>query len=147
MITMAEFEAVLSNAIKMAPINLAIGLEKVGALAESLAESYPGHERSEWPPLADSTIEDKKRKGYAVPSPLKRTGDMAASYKKDVNVPELILVVGSPEKKALWQEMGTVNGGHSIPPRPVCSTALKNSLPYAHDVFGEIAVAMLMGKK
>lgn len=100
--------------------------------------------KSEWPPLAESTIEDKEKKGYPVPSPLKRTGDMAASYKKEVLVAELAMVIGSPEAKALWQEMGTSRG---IPPRPVCSTALKNSLPYAHDVFGEIAVAILMGKK
>jgi hypothetical protein len=52
-------------------------------------------------------------------------------------------VIGSPKKEALYQEMGTSR----IPPRPVTEPALKNSLPFAADVFGKIAVSLLTGKK
>jgi len=58
-------------------------------------------------------------------------------------VPEALAVgVGSPEKVALWQEMGTSR----IPPRPVLSLAMRNAIPYAKEVFAGIAVAVLSGK-
>jgi hypothetical protein len=143
MMTPKEFEAMLAASLSTVIPRLEIGLDKVGMLAESLAASYPGHYQPGWPMLAESTIADKEAKGFPVPSPLKRTGEMAESYKKEVDIAELEMVIGSPELKALWQEMGTVH----IPPRPVCELALKNSLPYAADVFGEIAVSLLTGKK
>jgi len=143
MMTFAEFAAQLERGLTTVRPRLEIGLAKVGALAETLAEAYPGHYQPGWPQLADSTIEDKQTHGWPVPSPLKRTGDMAASYKTVVDVAELAMVIGSHDPKALWQEMGTSRG---IPPRPVCEPALKNSLPYAGDVFGEIAVSILTGK-
>jgi hypothetical protein len=67
---------------------------------------------------------------------------MAESYKKELVPGELAVVVGSPEKKALWQEMGTSR----IPPRPVVALAMASALPHAHEVFGEIAVSLLTGK-
>lgn len=144
MITLAEFEAKLATAVSRVVPSLEIGLDKVGTLAATLAAEYPGHYQPGWAPLADSTINDKEAKGFPVPSPLKRTGDMAESYSHQLDLAALEVVVGSPDPKALWQEMGTSRG---IPPRPVCEPALKNSLPYAADVFGELAVALLTGKK
>jgi hypothetical protein len=143
MITLAEFAIQLERSIATVRPRLEIGLDKVGMLAESLAAHYPGEYQPGWAQLADSTIKDKESKGFPVPSPLKRTGDMAESYKKEVDPFLLEMVIGSPELKALWQEMGTSRG---IPPRPVCEPALKNSLPYAADVFGSIAVTLLSGK-
>jgi hypothetical protein len=144
MMTLKELEVMLQASLTTVVPRLEIGLDKVGTLAQTLAAEYPGHYQPGWAPLAESTLKDKADKGFAVPSPLKRTGDMAASYKKELELAELAVVVGSAEKKALWQEMGTSRG---IPPRPVCEPALKNSLPYAADVFGEIAVSLLTGKK
>ena len=141
--TLDEFERALTASLATVHTRLEIGLDKVGTLAQTLAAEYPGHYQPGWAPLAESTITDKQSKGFDVPSPLKRTGDMAASYKKEIDPFELELVIGSPELKALWQEMGTSRG---IPPRPVCEPALKNSLPYAADVFGEIAVSLIRGK-
>lgn len=146
MMSLQEFEAMLSASARTTIPRIEIGLDKVGHLAESLAAEYPGEYQHGWAPLAESTIDDKTDKGLPVPSPLKREGDMAASYRKELDLPELEMVIGSPELKALWQEMGTSNGGRSIPPRPVCALALEHSLPYAADVFGEIAVSLLMGK-
>jgi hypothetical protein len=68
---------------------------------------------------------------------------MAGSYRKEVDPFDLVLVIGSPKKEALWQEEGTSR----IPPRPVTEPALKNSLPFASDVFGKIAVSLLTGEK
>lgn len=143
MMTLGEFEVLLEKSLQTTNVRLEVGLEKVGQLAESIAAHIPGEYQPGWKPLAESTIEDKKDKGFAVPSPLKRTGDMAASYHKEVDMAELALVIGSKESKALWQEMGTSRG---LPPRPVLEPALKRSLPYAADVFGEIAVSLLTGK-
>ncbi|NPU23934.1 hypothetical protein [Bradyrhizobium denitrificans] len=142
MITLTEFEAQLRAAIVSVKPRLEIGLDKVGSLALSLAAEYPGHYQPGWAPLAESTLKDKTAKGFAVPSPLKRTGQMAASFAKELVPTELTVVIGSPEKVALWQEMGTSR----IPPRPVAAKAMRNAIPYAADVFGEIAVALLMGK-
>jgi hypothetical protein len=144
MMTLTELEAALMRSLKEITPAIEIGLDKVGTMAATLAAHYPGHYQPGWAPLADSTIKDKQDKGFPVPSPLKRTGEMAASYAKHIELAELTVVVGSPDKKALWQEKGTSRG---IPPRPVCEPALKNSLPYAADVFGEIAVALLTGRK
>lgn len=143
MMSLAEFERHLVTAIASVRPRLEIGLEKVGTLAVTLAAHYPGEYQPGWAPLAESTIKDKEAKGYPIPSPLKRTGEMAESYRKELVPSELAVVVGSPEKKALWQEMGTSRG---IPPRPVSGLAMQNSLPYAADVFGEVAVAVLTGK-
>ena len=143
MMTLKDFESMLTRSLSAVHGELAIGLDKVGQLAEANAAELPGHYQPGWAPLAESTLADKEKQGFPVPSPLKRTGEMAESYRKDVDVAELEMVIGSESKIALYQEMGTVH----IPPRPVCSTALKNSLPFATDVFGEIAVKLLTGKK
>jgi hypothetical protein len=142
MMDLKELELLLAQSIASVTPRLEIGLDKLGGLAQQLAAHYPGHEQEGWPPLAESTIRDKQSKGFPVPSPLLRTGELAASYKKEVDLFNLAMVIGSPEKKALWQEMGTSR----IPPRPVCEKALKNSLPYAADLFGEIAISLLTGK-
>lgn len=142
MMSLNEFEARLSAAITRVVPELEIGLDKVGTLAVTLAAHYPGEYQPGWPKLADSTLKDKADKGFPVPSPLLRTGEMAGSYKKELEPAELEVVVGSAEKKALWQEMGTSR----IPPRPVVALAMASSLPYAHDVFREIAVRLLRGR-
>jgi len=142
MMTFDQFATMLTRSIGTTRPQLAVGLDKVGELAQTLAASYPGHERSEWPPLADSTIEDKKDHGWPVPSPLKRTGEMADSIEKELDAVNLEVAIGSKEMKAVWQEMGTPH----IPPRPFLALGMKNALPYAEDVFGEIAIKILSGK-
>ena len=147
MISLKEWEVMLEASLRATVPAIEVGLEKVGTLAETLAASYPGEYQPGWAPLAEATLDDKEEHGWPTPSPLKRSGELAKSYKKELVPSELAVVVGSPLLKALWQEMGTANAAYPIPPRPVCEPALKNSLPYAADVFGEIAVALLTGKK
>jgi hypothetical protein len=143
MMSLKEFETELAAALTRVVPAIEIGLDKVGTLALTLAEHYPGTYQPGWPQLAESTLKDKADKGFPVPSPLKRTGEMAESYKKELELAEFAVVVGSPSKIALYQEMGTSR----IPPRPVVATAMSNSLPFAADVFGEIAVGLLTRKK
>jgi hypothetical protein len=138
-----EFERELELAIKTVRLRLEIGLAKIGALAEPLAVNYIGHEMSEWAPLAPSTIDDKSSKGYPVPYPLLRTGEMRDSIRMEVSPDVLEMVLGATDEIAVYQEMGT----SKIPPRPFLALAMKNTLPYAGDVFGEIAVSLLTGRK
>jgi len=142
MMTLTEFANQLEASIATIKPRLEIGLDKVGTLAQTLAAEYPGHYQPGWAPLAASTLRDKEKKGFPVPSPLLRTGEMAGSYRKELVPEALAVVVGSPEKVALWQEMGTSR----IPPRPVLSLAMRNAIPYAKEVFAGIAVAVLSGK-
>jgi hypothetical protein len=74
---------------------------------------------------------------------LQTTNSVSAAIAQNAVKLQKAVAVGSAEKKALWQEMGTSR----IPPRPVVALAMKNTLPYAADVFGDIAVALLTGKK
>jgi hypothetical protein len=143
MMTLGELEAMLQASLRTVDVKIEIGLDKVGTLAATLAAHYPGEYQPGWPQLAESTLRDKADKGFPVPSPLKRTGQMAESYRKELVLSELAVVVGSPDKEALWQELGTSRG---IPPRPVVAKAMENALPLAIDVFGEIAVSLLTGK-
>jgi|SRR5579871_3636962 len=142
MMDLKELESMLSRGLKTLVPRLEIGLEKVGHLAQSIAAELPGHDQPHWAPLAASTLLDKEKKGFPVPSPLKRTGEMAESYKTELVPAELAVVVGSEDKVALFQEMGTVK----IPPRTVLMPAMQRAMPYAGDVFGEIAVSVLTGK-
>jgi phage gpG-like protein len=144
MMTLGEFEAILSANINTAEPRILIALDKVGELAETLAAAYIGHEQPSWAPLAASTIADKKKKGYAVPAPLLREGDMRDSIHKELLPGLNAVVVGSKEKKALWQEMGTSRG---IPPRPFLALGMRNAMPYAAELLGKIAVSMFTGKK
>lgn len=141
--SLAEFERELTAALSRVVPQIEIGLDKVGTLAQTLAAHYPGEYQPGWTPLAESTLKDKASKGFPVPSPLKRTGEMAESYSHEVDFVDLAVVVGSKEKVALWQEMGTSR----IPPRPVLALAMQNSIPYALDVFGAVAISLLPGGK
>lgn len=142
MISFGEYAEILRrNATQVRP-RLEVGLAKVGELTKTMAAEYIGHEMPEWPPLAPSTITEKTRLGYvghvSATDPGLRTGEMRDSVQVDVAALEQ--VVGSSDKKLLWFELGTVRQ----PPRPVLALAAQRSLPYAEDVFGEIAVRLLV---
>ncbi len=55
----------------------------------------------------------------------------------------LEVVVGSNDLRALWQELGTSR----IPPRSFLGLAMENALPIAEEIFGKIAVTVLMLEK
>jgi hypothetical protein len=137
-----EFAAVIERSIVELHPRLEIALDKIGELAETLAASYPGTGQPGWPALAESTLADKAAHGWPTPSPLKRDGEMAESIKKELDPINLEVAIGSNDKKALWQEMGTTRG---IPPRPFLALGMRNSIPFAMETLGKIA-ATILGK-
>ncbi len=142
MITSEQFEQVLAAQIKTIMPRLEIGLDKVGELASTMAAAYIGEYQPGWPALAESTITSKAAAGFAVPAPLLRTGEMRDSIKHEVDPILLEVVVGSNDKTALWQELGTVH----IPPRSFLGLAMAHSMPFAEETFGMIAVKILTEK-
>lgn len=143
MMSLDAFAGELEKAVVTLKPTLEIGLDRVGELAETLAASYPGHYQEGWAPLKPATLQDKIEKGFPVPSPLKRTGDMAGSISREVHLEELAVVVGSKDKVALWQEMGTSRG---IPPRPFLALGMMNAVPFAAETLGKVAVSVFTGK-
>jgi hypothetical protein len=142
MMTTEQFEAELAAEIKIIRPRLAIGLDEIGELASTMAAAYIGTYQQGWPQLAESTITSKAAAGFAVPDPLLRTGEMRDSIKHEVDPILLEVVVGSNDKRALFQELGTSR----IPPRPFLSLAMTQSMPFAAETFGKIAVKILTEK-
>ncbi len=86
-------------------------------------------------PLAPSTQDDRKRRGYTKDRPLLRDGFLQETIEKRVNKAQGWAVIGSPYKMMLYNEMGTVSGGpgnkrgtiagkYYIPPRPIFGKAV-----------------------
>lgn len=70
-----------------------------------------------WAPLAQATLDRKSAAGYAIPEPLRETGELERSFRHDVE--GLTLIAGSTDPKMIFHEMGTAN----MPPRPVVGPA------------------------
>jgi hypothetical protein len=138
--TLDEFADMLDNSARRAEPDFKIDLIKFGEIVATKAKEMIGQEHAGWPPLAPSTIADKEHKGFAVPAPLLRTGEMRDSIIAVVEM--LTLAVGSTDKVAAYQELGTSR----IPPRPFLSTAMIDSLPVAEGILGSTAVKLLTGK-
>lgn len=141
MMTLEEFERQIAQSLRMVVPELEATLPKIGAVVEIAAERMPGEYQPGWAKLAESTLADKARKGFPVPSPLRRTSAMAESYRHEVAPAALEVVVGSPSKIALYQEMGTSR----IPPRPVLALAMQRSIKYATGLLGNAALKILTG--
>jgi hypothetical protein len=141
--TTEQFEQALSAQIKTIRPRLEVGLDKVGELASTMAAAYIGTYQQGWPQLAESTIKSKAAAGYAVPDPLLRTGELRDSIGHEVDPILLEVAVGSNDKTALFQELGTSR----IPPRSFLGLAMRNSMPFAMETFGKIAVKVLMLEK
>lgn len=126
--------------------------------AAVLARNYIGHPQNGWEPLSSATIEGfhlpsgryipgKDELGYGGPpdfDPLLREGDLRASI--EVSVDGLRGIVGSAERTALWQELGTPGARYPIPPRPFLAKGLQESLPVLATLAGEMAIDLLTPK-
>ena len=113
------------------------------------AKALIGHENPEWAPLAPSTIDEKSRLGFtgriSATDPLYRTGEMRESIEGAAE--GLTGVVGSTDKVALWQEMGTLRPTGSIPPRPFLGLAMSRVYPVADRLFGVVGVNLISPEK
>ncbi len=106
-----------------------VGLEVCAKLIQKSAQAEIGEYQPAigpfpaWADLSDATLSDKESKGFAVPYPLLRTGDLRDSIQYEVSAFEAI--IGSTSPIAAFQEFGTnsTGWGAGIPPRPFIGPA------------------------
>lgn len=124
------------------------GLEIAATLIEKSAKKEIGHLQPEvgpfnaWDELADSTKEDKARKGYYFNedyNPLLRTGELHDSISHEVE--GLEAVIGSTSPIMVYQEFGT----SSIPPRPVLGPAVYKNKEKIEAIIGSVAIGGFVG--
>jgi HK97 gp10 family phage protein len=121
-----QFASLLERAAVKATPELEKVVAKLGPIVAEAAKEKIGHEQPGWPPLAASTIEEKAAAGFETPAPLLRTGAMRESITSELIAP-LAVAVGSSDKTAVYQELGTSR----MPPRPFIAPAMLESLPAA----------------
>jgi hypothetical protein len=146
-ITPEQFLALLETATADAHLTAALALHETMSAVALEAKGYIGHELNEWKPLADSTIAEKEHLGYvgqeSATDPLLRTGELRKSIELEVDAASLTGVVGSNDKIAIYQELGT----EKIPPRPFLSTSMFRAQPVAEHLFGNATVKLLSPKR
>ncbi len=105
-------------------------MQRIAEGTAKVAQSYIGHERPEWPPLAASTVREKERLGWtgrvSGTDPLLGSGAMRRSIRGEGDALIATVRVARP---ARWQEMGTKN--KHVPARPFLRPALRETAPEA----------------
>jgi HK97 gp10 family phage protein len=117
-----DFQRKLAQIPEMIALEVQAALAVVANKIAEDAKAMIGNEQADWPPLADSTIQDKERKGFEVPKPLLRTGEMRDSIQ--VHVEGNTAVIGTNNEYAVYQEGGT----DKIPPRPFLSKSAVHNM-------------------
>lgn len=139
--TLEEFAVFLRAAAEQVEPELRVALAATTVAAAESAKGYIGEYQAAagpvpaWPPLAESTVTQKIRLGYAPPdNPLLRTGEMRDSITTEIE--GLVGAVGSDSKIALYQEMGT----SKMPPRPFLARAVWEHIPTLQNEMEEVVV-------
>ena len=128
-------------------MQLAHGLEKVAQKVEKTAKDEIGEYQEaigpfpDWEQLADSTKEDRVRKGFTENDPLLRSGALRDSIGHQTDVNSLEAVVGSTSDIAVYQELGT----EKIPPRPFLGPAAEQNRNAIKKIVGGAAIRGLLG--
>lgn len=128
--------------------------------AAERARSYIGQPQTGWPmawaPLSSATVEGfrhwqgfwiagKQDLGYGgYEAPLLRSGEMRDSI--ETNVVGTWGEVGSNEKKALYQEMGTPGADYPIPPRPFLAKGLMDASYTIEPMIEKVCITLLVPK-
>lgn len=148
---MREFESVALFAEHLLTLEVAIAatthraLEKAARIVEKDAKGQIGSYQEaagpfqDWAELAESTKEDRVRKGYTENDPLLRDGKLRDSITHEVEVHEA--VIGSKSDIAAYQEFGTP----TIPPRPFMGPAVFKNKGKIQRILGEALVEGLIG--
>jgi phage gpG-like protein len=150
---MREFN-ILEALVKMAQIAIDVeeathkALERASVVVEKEAKAAIGDYQpeagpfAEWAQLADSTLADKEKLGYAPPdNPLVREGDLRDSIGHVVSGHEA--AIGSNSDVAVYQELGT----RCMPPRSFLGGAAVRKEGEIVEILGEGAVAGLIGEE
>lgn len=93
-----------------------------------------------WRQLAESTREDRERKGFSPNDPLLRTGEMRDSIETAVGADHA--AIGSNSEVAVHQELGT----KTIPPRPFLGPAGFENAERVAQSIGERVARAVAGK-
>jgi phage gpG-like protein len=125
-----------------------VALERAARLVEAEAKAVIGNYQPEagqfaaWAQLADVTISDKEKLGYAPPdNPLLREGALRDSIEHAVGDKEA--VVGSNSAVAEYQELGTQH----IPPRSFLGGAAVRKGSDVAELLGSATVMALVGEE
>lgn len=143
-----QFAEHLLKAATQEVMALQVALEKAAKLIEKSAKKEIGHLQPQvgsfnaWDELADSTKDDKSRKGYVINeeyNPLLRTGELRDSIQHEVK--ELEAVVGSTSPIMSYHEFGT----SKMPPRPVLGPAAYKNKEKIRAIIGAAAITGMIG--
>ncbi|HEY1504108.1 MAG TPA: hypothetical protein VGF92_07400 [Stellaceae bacterium] len=144
---LAQWTKELERQVTRVKPGIAGAVKEIGTAATEIAREKIGHYQAEtgpfpsWPALADSTIAEKTRLGYAPPdNPLLRSGELrdTISFYTD----GFSVIVGSRDPVARWQELGT----DRIPPRPLIGPAMFDVIPLARQALGKALTAVMRGE-
>lgn len=142
---LASFAAHLGAMATVVDRNLHQGLKKVAVVIETRAEAKFGDYQSgvgpfsAWAPLAESTKAERVASGFTPDDPLLRSGSLRDSVEHQVS--HLEAIIGSPDERMAWQELGT----DKIPPRPVLGPAAVESRREIERIVAGAAVSGLLG--
>lgn len=121
-VTFEEMARHMLDLERIMPVSIGRITETIATAAQERAQAKIGHYQQgieafpAWAPLADSTLAEKRRLGFAPPdNPLLRTGELRESIEKRVDRLAGQAQVGSNSDVMVYQELGT----KTIPPRPV----------------------------
>ena len=122
---------------------LVVGLDVVGWTLEKEAKESISHYQKgigpfpAWAPLAESTILEKEKLGYAPPdNPLLRTGELRESITHSIE--SNVLIFGSKDPLMVYHEFGT----SKIPMRPVIGPTVYRNKEFIKKTLG---VAIIEG--
>ena len=142
---LGEMAAALALAGPEMALHLHHGLERVAKVIEATAKAEIGHYQDAvgpfpgWPELAESTKDDRVRKGYTENDPLLRSGELLESIGHQVD--GLEAQVGSTSELMVFHEFGT----QRMPARPVLGPAAFRNKETIHLLLGAAAVSGLLG--
>jgi hypothetical protein len=143
-----EFAKFLAGSDKRVRPELEADAVKIGEIQKRIAVDMIGRENPKWPPLAESTVEEKTHLGYvghvSATDPLLRVGTLRDSIEIEIEPTPLgvEIVLGSHDRIAVYQELGT----STIPARPFLATATLESMAPAAKILGQTAVDLLVPK-
>lgn len=146
-----QFAAHLLKAALEVAAGAHVGLEASAKLVQTDAQNQLGEYQGAaggfpaWAPLRDATLADKEAKGFPVPSPLLRTGDLRDSIQYEVGAWEA--VIGSQSPIAAYQEFGTsrTGWGIGIAPRPFLGPAAFKNRDKIRAIIGMAVIAGFSG--
>ena len=151
LMSLAGFAAKLADLTVAVHEESARGLERAAQVVEAEAKAEIGTYQDQagpfaaWAQLADSTLADKERLGYAPPdNPLLRTGEMRDSIEHTVEMEGVAgtAYVGSDNPIAEYQELGT----ERIPPRSFLGGALFRKQDEVVQIAGRYVYGALVGQ-